>query len=73
MEYLKEDRGVIKFLVFTILTVGIYGIYFWWHVCKDLNTACGYTEETDSDKTPNYIVVCLLGLIHWHLYYLLEI
>ena len=63
MENLKEDRGVIKFWVFTILTVGIYGIYFWWHVCKDLNTACGYTEETDNDRTPNYIVVCLLGLI----------
>lgn len=63
MESLKEDRGLIKFWIFTILTVGIYALYFWWHVCKDLNIACGYKEETDSDRSPNYIVVCLLGII----------
>ena len=28
MENLRENRGVIKFWIFTILTVGIYGIYF---------------------------------------------
>lgn len=68
MERRKEDRSLLIFILLTAVTCGIYGIIFWWNLCKDLNVVCGVKEPDDEYKSPNYIVVCLLGLITCGIY-----
>ncbi|MCD8347701.1 MAG: DUF4234 domain-containing protein [Lachnospiraceae bacterium] len=39
-ERLKEDRSLVLYIVFTILTCGIYGFYFIHSTAEDLNVIC---------------------------------
>lgn len=72
-EKLNEERKFWKYFLFTILTLGIYQIIFWWYMIQDLNTACGYMEKTEDDKSPNYLILLLLSVftfgIYWHVWY----
>ncbi|MDO4632296.1 MAG: DUF4234 domain-containing protein, partial [Eubacteriales bacterium] len=63
-----QDRKLWKYIIFSALTCGIYGLYFMYTLVKDLNTACGY-KETDEDKmSPNYIIVVLLTCVTCGIY-----
>jgi drug/metabolite transporter (DMT)-like permease len=55
-------------IILSIVTLGIYGIVFWWGYVKDINRVCH-----DGEDSPNYIVVLLLSFItcgiyslYWH-------
>ena len=65
---LNDQRRMWKFIVFGILTLGIYDIIFWWKMINDINTTCGYVEDTDSEKSVNYIVLILLSMITLNIY-----
>lgn len=60
----KDDRSFGMYLVLTILTCGIYGIYFWYMMTEDLNAMC----YGDGEDSPNYIVVILLSIITCGIY-----
>lgn len=62
-ERLREDRSLLMYILLTAVTCGIYGIWFYWHFYKDINTVCRVKEQDDSQNTPNYIIVCLLILV----------
>lgn len=53
-----KKRNFWKYLLLSIITFGIYGIYTWYGYVKDINKVC----EGDGKKSPNYLIVLLLGI-----------
>ena len=60
---LNDKRKMWKFVVFGILTAGIYDIWFLWTMVNDLNTSCGYVEKDEKDRSPHYLLLCLFTLL----------
>lgn len=58
------NRGLIKYILLSLITFGIYSIWFWYRLVKDLNVACSY----DGKKTTGLIVTFLLTLITFGIY-----
>lgn len=48
MTRLNDQRRMWKYIIFSLLTFGIYGIYLEWTMINDMNIACGYKERDDS-------------------------
>lgn len=59
-----QYRSFWKYLLLSIITCGIYGIYFLYGYVKDLNKVC----EGDGKESKNYIVVLLLSMITCGIY-----
>jgi len=70
-EYANDKRRLWKLIIFGFLTLGIYDIYFFWTMFKDLNRVCSFVEEDDDERSPNYLVYCLLTLITLGIYHYL--
>lgn len=51
---LKTNRGLLKFILFSIITLGIYSIVFYSSISNDVNVVC---SRYDGKKTMHY---CLL-------------
>lgn len=64
----NESRRIWKYLVFGILTLGIYSIWFFWTMINDMNQACGYVEDTDEAKSPHYLIYSLLSIVTLGIY-----
>ena len=62
MRFKKRDGLVCT--IFSVITCGIYGIYFWYCYGEDVNELCA----EDGKHTPNYIVAWLLSLITCGIY-----
>ena len=62
MRFKKRDGLVCT--IFSVITCGIYGIYFWYCYGEDVNEFCA----EDGKHTPNYIVAWLLSLITCGIY-----
>lgn len=63
-----KQRNFILYFLLTMVTCGLYGIYFWYMFVVDLNKVCA--EKVPNDKpSPNYIVVALLTIITCGIYY----
>ena len=60
----KRDRSFIAYLFLTVITLGIYSLFFWHKYIKDLNTVCN-----DGDDSPNIILLLLLSCITFGIYY----
>lgn len=68
---LKTDRGVLKYILFTLLTCGIYGIVFWSSVGEDMNYIA---SRRDGRKTMHYCllsfviapITCGIGVLVWN-------
>lgn len=56
----KNDRSIILYTLLTLLTCGIYDLYFVHSVAKDTNTIC---SERDYQKTPGLLLYILLNLL----------
>lgn len=56
MERIKE-RSFGKYIIFSILTLGIYKFYFYYCLGRDINTLC----EGDGQESPNYVVATIVG------------
>ena len=60
---IQEDRRLWKLLLFTIPTLGIYNIYFWFTLTKDLNEM-----NPEEKKLKNYFLVIFLSIITLGIY-----
>lgn len=62
-----KRRSFWIMILLTIITCGLYGIYWGWCFTRDMNKIC---EGRSSEKpSPNYIVVILLSIITCSIYY----
>ncbi len=69
MRRVKDDRTFGTYLLFSILTCGIYAIFFFYYLIEDLNTVCEPVEDiNDSQKSPNYILVVIFSLLTCGIY-----
>ncbi len=64
MRKLKTDRSLFKYILFGILTFGIYEIWYLHHLVKDINELC----REDGKKSPGIFVALLLTLVTCGLY-----
>ena len=72
MEKLRTNRGLLKFILLSLITFGIYGIVCFSHISKEINTLA---TEHDHRRTMHYCLVFFLlswltlgimMLIWWH-------
>lgn len=56
---LKDDRGIVSYILLNLITCGIYGYYFIYKMAFDTNIAC----EGDGDNTPGLLAFILLSFI----------
>lgn len=63
-----KERNFWTFLLLSIVTCGIYALYFWYVYTDDLNRIC--SEKVPGDKpSMNFILVWLLSLVTCGIYY----
>lgn len=55
--HLECNRSLVKIILLTIVTCGIYGIITFYKITEDLNTIC---RPYDNKTTTNYLVATLL-------------
>ena len=60
----KEDRGLGVYILLSICTCGIYGLYFIYSMAQDSNTLC----EGDGKKTPGLLSFILLTIVTCGIY-----
>lgn len=53
---LKTNRGLVKLFLLTLVTFGIYPLFFYNRIAKDVNTICA----RDGKKTMNYWLLSLI-------------
>lgn len=61
---IMTNRGLIKYLLFSILTLGIYSFYFVYKMAQDMNTMC----EDDDQKTGGLIAFILFNFLTLGIY-----
>lgn len=61
---IATNRGLLKYILFSILTLGIYGFFFVYAMAQDMNTMC----EDDDQKTGGLIAFVLLNIITLGIY-----
>jgi hypothetical protein len=59
-----KKRGLASFIILSIITFGIYGLYWIHKLAKDVNTIC----EGDGKHTGGLLKYLLLGLITFGIY-----
>ena len=60
------NRSLVKYIVFSILTCGIYSYYFIYKLAQDMNIICA----GDGEETPGLIMYILLSFVTCGLYQL---
>lgn len=61
---LKEDRSIVMYILLTIVTCGIYSIYFVYKLIQDVNIAMA----GDGEETPGIVKYLLLSIITCGIY-----
>lgn len=61
---LKTDRNIIVYILLSIITCGIYGLFFLHSWIQDVNTAC----KGDGDDTPGLLMFYLLTIVTCGIY-----
>ena len=56
---ISTNRSLVTYIVFNILTCGIYGYYFLYTMARDVNIMC----EGDGDQTSGIAVFILLSIV----------
>lgn len=64
---IQENRALWKYIVFGLLTFGIYNFYFIYKMAQDVNTMC----EGDGKKSSGLIVFILLSYLTFGIYALI--
>ena len=59
-----KKRGLVGLIIFSIITFGIYGLYWIHKLAKDVNAIC----EGDGKKTGGLLKYILLGFITFGIY-----
>lgn len=60
-----KRRSLLKLILLSIITCGIYAVIFWYQYSDDMNRIC----EGDGRHTQNFIVVVLLSFLTLGIYY----
>ena len=61
---LKDDRGLLSYILLSIITCGIYSYYFIYKMAHDVNIAC----EGDGEQTSGLVAFILLSIITCGIY-----
>lgn len=61
---LDQNRSLLKYILLTVVTCGIYSWIFLYHLANDMNTMC----EGDGDTTPGLVTLILLSLVTCGIY-----
>lgn len=61
---LKDDRGLLSYILLSIITLGIYSYYFFYKLAKDVNVAC----QGDGERTRGLVGFILLSIITCGIY-----
>ncbi len=61
---LQTDRGLVVYIILTLITCGIYGYYFLYKMAKDVNIAC----EGDGSSTAGLLQLILLSFVTCGIY-----
>lgn len=56
---IKADRSLAAYILLSLVTCGIYGLYFFYRLAKDVNTMC----EGDGETTPGLAAFILLTYV----------
>ena len=59
-----NQRSLATYIILSIITCGIYSIYFWYQFAEDVNKTCA----GDGQETTNYIIALLLSIITCGIY-----
>lgn len=59
-----QNRSLIKYIVLTILTCGIYALFFLSNLAKDVNEMC----KEDGKNTNGLLIAIILGIITCGIY-----
>ncbi len=63
-ERLKDDRGLVSYILLSLITCGIYSYYFIYKMAHDVNIAC----DGDGESTSGLVAFILLSLITCGIY-----
>ena len=63
-EQLATNRGLLKWILFTVLTLGIYALYTIHAIAKDVNVSCG----KDGKHTRGLLFYILVGIVTLGIY-----
>ena len=63
-ERLKDDRGLLSYILLSLITCGIYSYYFIYKLAHDVNIAC----EGDGQETSGLVAFILLSFITCGIY-----
>lgn len=61
---IDSNRGLLKYILLTIVTCGIYGLYFYHKLAADVNVMC----EGDGKKTAGLLKLILLTVVTCGIY-----
>ena len=64
MEKFNENRGLLKYIIFCIITLGIYSLYLLYREAKETNAACA----EDGQHTRGLLGLLFLSLITFGIY-----
>lgn len=64
MKQLKTDRSIVTYIIFGLLTCGIYNLWYLHHLVKDVNEIC----REDGKQSPGVLMYILLTLLTCGLY-----
>ena len=54
---LRTNRGLLKMILLSLITFGIYGLVVWCHLSEEINTVA---SRYDGKKTMHFLIVFLL-------------
>lgn len=63
-ERLKDDRGLLSYILLSIITCGIYSYYFIYKMAHDVNIAC----DGDGESTSGLVAFIILSFITCGIY-----
>lgn len=61
---MDTNRNIIKIILLSLITFGIYGLYFRYKYIEDVNTICAF----DGKKTNGLLVTILLSMVTCGIY-----
>ncbi len=64
MNSVKTNRSLLAYIILTVITFGLYGIWFIYKMKEDVNTIC----REDGKNTPGLIVLVILTVITCGIY-----
>ena len=56
---LRTDRSLLKYILLSIVTLGLYSLWFWSQFAKDMNTVC----DGDGRKTRGILARIILSFL----------